>query len=88
MILFRAEVIFASSISTCGKFFPATYREDFNSSDESTISTSLIHNIASDGKSEQVGTCFLNRNFQTKNDGGVGICQIAVPILLVFAVQP
>ena len=42
------------SISKFGKFFPATDREDFNSSKESTISTSLIHSIASDGKSEQV----------------------------------
>ena len=39
-----------------GKLFPETDREDFNSSNESTISTSLIHNIASDGKSEQVVT--------------------------------
>ena len=30
-----------------------TDREDFNSSNESTISTSLIYNIVSDGKSEQ-----------------------------------
>ena len=72
MILFRAEAIFASIISKFGKFFPLADREDFNSSNESTISTSLIHNIASDGKSEQVVTWFLNRIFHTKNDCGVG----------------
>ena len=47
-------------------------REDFNSSNGSTISTSLIHNIASDGNSEQVVTWFLNRILQTKNDCGLG----------------
>ena len=67
MILFRAEATLASSISKFGKFFPDTDREDFNSSNESTISTSLIHNIASDGKSEQVVTWFLNRIFQCGN---------------------
>ena len=72
MILFRAEAIFASSISKFGKFFPITDREDFSSSKESTISTSLIHNIASDGKSEPFETCVLNRVFHTKNDAGVG----------------
>ena len=56
MITFRAEAIFASSISKFGKFFPEADREDFNSSSESTISTSLTHNIATDGKSEQVVT--------------------------------
>ena len=50
MILFRARAIFASSITKFGKFFPETDREDFNSSSESTISTSLIDNVASDGK--------------------------------------
>ena len=72
MILFRAEAIFTSSISKFGKFFPQTDREDFNSSIESTISASLIHNIASDGKSEQVVAWFLNRIFHTKNNCGVG----------------
>ena len=49
-LVFRAEAIFASSISNFGKFFPQTDREDFNSSKESNNYTSLIHNIASDGK--------------------------------------
>ena len=47
MILFREEAILASSISKFGKSWPATDHDDFNSSKESTISTSLIHNIAS-----------------------------------------
>ena len=64
MILFRAVAIFASSISMFGKSCPQTDRQDFNSSTESTISTSLIHNVASDGKSEQVVTWFLNLIFQ------------------------
>ena len=46
--------------------YPETDRDDFNSSIESTISTSLIHNIATDGKSEQIVTWFLNRVFKQK----------------------
>ena len=73
MILFKAEAIFASSISKFEKFLPATHREDFDSSIESTISTSVIHNIASMGKSEKkVVTWFLNLIFQHKIDDGVG----------------
>ena len=68
MILFRAEPIRASSISKFGNFFPETDREDLNSSNESSVSTSLIQNIASDGKSEHAVTWFLIRIFQTKND--------------------
>ena len=71
MILFKAEAILASSISKFGKFVPAIDREDFNSSIESTISTSLIYNIASEGKSEQVVVWFLNLIFQPENDDGV-----------------
>ena len=72
MILFRAEAIFASSISKFGKFCPEADREDFNSYDESTISTILIRTIASDGKSEHGVTWFLNHICQTKNDCGAG----------------
>ena len=53
MILFTAEAILASSSSKFGKSLPAFDRDDFNSSTESTISTSLIHDIDSQGKSEQ-----------------------------------
>ena len=62
--------------------------EDFNSSKVSTISTSLIHNMASDGKSEQVVTRFLNRIFHTKTIVDQGICRIAIPIFAVSAVRP
>ena len=72
MFSFRAEAIFASKFSKFGKSFRQTHREDFHSSNESTISTYLTHNIASDGKSEQVVTRLLNLTFQTKNDCGVG----------------
>ena len=70
--MFRAEAVFASSISKFGKSFPCTDREDFSSSTESTISTSLIHNMAPDGKSEPLETCVLNLVFHTKNDDGLG----------------
>ena len=72
MILFRAEAIFASSISKFGKSFPFSDREDFSSSKESTISTSVIHNKASAGKSEPLETCVMNLVFHTKNDCGLG----------------
>ena len=65
-ILFKAEAILASNISNLGNFFPSIDREDPNSSIESTISTSLIHNIASEGEAEQVVTWFLNLIFQQK----------------------
>ena len=54
MIFFRAKAIFASSISKFGKSVPQTDRGDFNSSNEQTISTSLIQNTVSDGKLEEV----------------------------------
>ena len=87
MILFEAETIIASNISKFGKFLPAIDRKDFNSSTEKTISTSFIHNIAPEGKSEQVVIWFLNLIFQYKSEDGVGIYQIEVPISAVFAVQ-
>ena len=66
MILFKAEAILASNNSNFG-YFPAKDREDFNSSNGSTISTSEIHNIASDGQSEHVVTWFTYLIFQHKN---------------------
>ena len=72
MILFKAEAILASSSSKFGKSFPAIDRDDLNSSTESTISTSLIHDIASEGKSEQELTWVLNLIFQHENDECVG----------------
>ena len=64
MILFKAEASVVSSISKFRKSLLSIDCEDSNSSTESTISTSLIHNIASEGKSEQ----FLNLTFQYKID--------------------
>ena len=46
MISFKAGAILASSSSKFGKSLPAIDRDDFNSYTDSTISTSLIHNIA------------------------------------------
>ena len=50
MILFSAEAILASSTSKFGIEIHRIDDEDLNSSTESTISTSLIHCIASVGK--------------------------------------
>ena len=60
MILFSAEAIFASSTSKSGIRIPLQEHEDFRSSTESTISTSLIQCIASVGNCEQVHTSVLN----------------------------
>ena len=49
MILFKAEAILASSTSKFWKSLPLIGREDFSS----TISTSLMHHIASERKQEQ-----------------------------------
>ena len=72
MILFSAEAILASSTSKFGKSFRITDREDFSPSKESTISTSVIHDMAADGKSEPFETCVLNRVFHTENDDRSG----------------
>ena len=56
MILFSAKAIFASSTLKSGIRIPLTEREDFKSSTESTISTPLIHSIASVKNCEQVHT--------------------------------
>ena len=47
MTFFTAEAIIMSSISKFGKRCPCTDREDVRSSSALTISTYLIHNIAS-----------------------------------------
>ena len=59
MILFRAEAILASSTSKSGIGTLRIDDEDLKSSTDSTNSTSLIHSIASVGKSEQVVTSIL-----------------------------
>ena len=51
---------------------PLTDDEDLKSSTDSTISTSLIHSIASAGNREEVHTSVLNLIFQQANVAGVG----------------
>ena len=72
MILFRAEAILASSTSKSGIRIPLTDDEDFKSSSESTISTSLIQCIASVRNCEEVHTSVLNFIFQQASVAGVG----------------
>ena len=72
MILFSADAILASSTSKIGIEIPRIDDEDFNSSTESTISTSLIHCNASVGNCEQVHTSVLNLTFHQANVAGVG----------------
>ena len=50
MILFSAEAILVSSTSKFGIGIVLVDDEDIKSSTESTISISLIHSIASEGK--------------------------------------
>ena len=71
MISFSAEAIVASTTSQIGIRIPLADDEDFKSSTESTISTSLIHSIASVGNYEQVQTSVLNLVFQQANVAGV-----------------
>ena len=71
MILFNADEILASSTSKFGIEIPRVDDEDLNSSTGSTISTSLIHCIPSDGNCEQVHTSVLNLIFQQANVAGV-----------------
>ena len=72
MSLFSAEAILASSNSKSGPGVPLIERYDLRSSTDSTISTSLIHGIASVGNCEQVHTSVLNLIFQQANVAGVG----------------
>ena len=67
MIRFSVEAIFASSTSKSGVRIPLTENEDFKSSAESTISTSLIHSISSVWNCEQVHSSVLNLLFQQAN---------------------
>ena len=72
MILFRADAILGPSNSKEGKgVIPCFEHEDFGSSTELTISTSLIHSVASVGKFEQEHTSVLNLIFQHENVCGV-----------------
>ena len=67
MILFSAGAILASSTSKIGIRIRITDDEDYKSSTESTISTSLIQCIASVGNCEQVHTSVLTLVFQQAN---------------------
>ena len=67
MILFSA-----SSNSKFGVRIPLIEHEDFRSSTDSTISTSLFHSKASVGNCEQVHTSVLNLIFRQANVVGVG----------------
>ena len=73
MIFFREEAIFASGISKFGNWCPRIDRDVLKSSSETTISTSLIHNIASVGKLEQEHTSVLKlvSNSGTEKDQGI-----------------
>ena len=68
----QCEAILASSTSKFGIEIPRIDDEDFNSSTESTSSTSLIHCIVSVGNCEQVHTSVLNLIFQQAMVAGVG----------------
>ena len=89
MILFKTEAFSQLTSQNLEKIFPAIDREDFNSSTESTISTSLIHSIASEGKSKQIVTWLLNLIFQHENVECVGnlpiwssdICCLSCPTI-------
>ena len=83
MILFKEDAILASSISKFGEWKePWLQRDEF----KSTISTSLIHNIASERKSEQERTWVLNLTFQHENVEGVGkFFKNEAPTFAVFA---
>ena len=73
MILFSVEEILASSTLKIGIVkIPRVFDEDLNSSTESTISTSLIHCIASVGNCEKVHTSVLNLIFQQAKVAGAG----------------
>ena len=71
MILVKAEAILASSTSKSSIEILRIDEEDLKSSTESTNSTSLIHNISSVSKCEQVHTKVLNLIFQQANVAGV-----------------
>ena len=95
MILFKAEATLASSISKVGNLSTAIVRDDFNSSTESTITTSLIHNIESEGKSDQELTWVLNLIFQNIDDDGVvnlsngnsDICGLCCPAIEFYGIS-
>ena len=71
MILFSAEAILASNTSKSGIRIPLADDENFESSTELPISTSLIQSIASVGNCEQIHTLVLNLIVQQAYVAGV-----------------
>ena len=67
MIFFKADAIFTSSISKFGNLCPSVDCDVSRSSADPTISTSLIHDMASEGKLEQEHTSVLKPVFQQRN---------------------
>ena len=89
MILFSAEAILASSTSKFGIEIPLVDDEDFKSSTESTIYTSLIHSTASVRNCEQVHTSVLNFYLPTSERCWVReFCQNEDPKSAVFVGRP
>ena len=87
-MLFKGEAILASSVSKFGKWVALIYRDDWKSSTESTISTSLILNVPSEGTPEQELTWVLNLIFQHESVASVcGIHQNEAPRFAIFAGQ-
>ena len=62
--------------------------DDLRSSTDSTISTSLIHNVASEGELEQALTWVWDLTFHHENVESVGICQNEAPRFAFLADQP
>ena len=75
MILFRSDAIprIQHLKNSGNEFYPESIEcDDVKSSTESTISTSLIHYISSEGELEQELTWVLNLIFQHENVISVG----------------
>ena len=71
-----------------GKSLPSIDREDVHSSTESTISTSLIHYIPSEGNRNKNSPGFWIFSSDMKTLNLWIICRTEDPIFAVFAVQP
>ena len=69
MILFKVEAILASSISKFGNLYPQSIAMTSVHPLDWPSPLLLIHNTASEGKSEQELTCVLNLILQHENNG-------------------
>ena len=95
MIFFRADAVFASSISKFGNRRPSIHCDVSRSSTDSTISTSLmtistslIHNVASVGKLEPEHISVLKHFSNTEQSKGQGNYRNAFPRPHSSVVQP